>query len=214
MARDETTLTMAAKDPTPIERRVARHAASDGAVILAVDNVARWTISGNNTTVNLMRLALLAHDEWQRNIAADTSDAPHATKVIRNRPSTLRSQCWDDAGVAREHPLDPAMPSDCATLYPFKEDPRVAAGGRLSGDVLKCQLKAISTSDYAVTFSSAEWTRLRMIFPGGACDWSRPGVGQGPLKDTWLAFPKPGHAVRLDRGSGGDDDRSEDHHGR
>ena len=177
-------------------------------------NVARWTIPGDNTTVNLMRLALLAHDEWQRNIAADKSDAPYAVKVIRNRPSTLHSQCWDDAGVAREHPLDPDAQSECGTLYPFKGDPRVAAGGPRSGDVLKCQLKAVTPSDYAVTFAHAEWSRLHAIFPNGVCDWSKPGIQQRPLKDTWLAFPKPGHAVRLDRGFDDDDDRFGEHHHR
>jgi hypothetical protein len=179
-----------------------------------VGNLARWTIPGENRSVNLMRLALLAHDEWQRNIAADKSDAPYAKKVIRNRPATLRSQCWDDASVAREHPLDPDAQSECATLYPFKGDPRVAAGGPRAGDVLKCQLKAATPSDYAVTFAPAEWSRLRAIFPNGVCDWSKPGVQQRPLKDTWLAFPSPGHAVRLDRGFDNDDERFDDHHHR
>ena len=176
-----------------------------------VGNVARWTIPGENTSVNLMRLALLAHDEWQRNIAADKSDGSYAKKVIRNRPATLRSQCWDDTGVAHEHPLDPDAQSECGVLYPFKGDPRIAAGGPRSGDVLKCQLKAVTPSDYAVTFAPAEWSRLRTIFPNGVCDWSRPGVQQQPLKDTWLAFPKPGHAVRLDRGFDNDDERFDDH---
>jgi hypothetical protein len=71
-------------------------------------------------------------------------------------------------------------------------------------------LKAATPSGYAVTFTPAEWSRLHAIFPTGVCDWSKPGIEQRPLKDTWLAFPKPGHAVRLDRRS--DDDN--DHHRR
>ena len=39
--------------------------------------------------------------------------------------------------------------------------------------------------------------RLQAIFPAGVCDWSRRGVGQKELKDSWLAFPEPGKSVRL-----------------
>lgn len=45
----------------------------------------------------------------------------------------------------------------------------------------------------------------RTLLPLLVCDWSRPGVGQKKLKDTWLAFPKAGKAVRLGDGHGHDD---------
>jgi hypothetical protein len=63
----------------------------------------------------------------------------------------------------------------------------------------------VTLSDYRVTFTAAEEARLKAIFPQGVCDWSRPGVKQRPLKDSWLAFPNPGHAVRLDRGNNDDE---------
>jgi len=77
------------------------------------------------------------------------------------------------------------------------DDPRIVAGAPRTGDILKCRLKPVDAADYKVTFSAAEWARLGSIFPQGVCDWSRPGVGQKRLKDTWLAFPEPGKAVRL-----------------
>ena len=56
---------------------------------------------------------------------------------------------------------------------------------------MKCQLKPIEISDYAVTFTDAEMNRLQSIFPEGVCDWSRPGVGQTSTQ-TWLSFgPSP-----------------------
>jgi len=176
-------------------------------------NVARWTMPENGT-VNFMRMALLAHDEWQRNIAADSAPGSYAQRVIRNRPASLKNQCWDNAGVTHDHPFDTSDPGVCNTQFPVHDDPRIAAGGPRSGDILKCHLKAVSRYDYAVTFTDAEWRRLRMIFPNGVCDWSKRGVEQRPLKDTWLAFPKPGHAVRLDRGLDADDDRFDDHRDR
>ena len=31
-------------------------------------------------------------------------------------------------------------------------------------------------------------TRLKTMFPGGVCDWSKPGVEQQKLSGTWLKF--------------------------
>jgi hypothetical protein len=61
------------------------------------------------------------------------------------------------------------------------------AGGPLANNILKCQLKPVSASDYAVQFTAAELADLQSIFPGGVCDWSKPGVGQQPSV-TWSAF--------------------------
>ena len=168
------------------------------------DNVARWTMPQAGT-VNFMRMALLAHDEWQRNIAADTSHGSYARKVIRNKPASLKNQCWDAAGVTHDHPFNLDDPGVCNTLFPVHSDPRIAAGGPRAGDILKCQLKAVEISDYKVSFSRTEWARLKATFPQGVCDWSRRGVGQRPLKDTWLAYPEPGRSIRLDRSSEEDD---------
>ena len=169
------------------------------------DNVARWTMPQAGT-VNFMRMALLAHDEWQKNIAADTSGGSQLAKVIRNKPASLKSQCWDAAGVVRDHPFDLDDPGVCNTLFPVHRDPRIAAGGPRSGDILKCQLKPVQASDYKVVFSSAEFARLKAIFPQGVCDWSRRGVGQRELKDSWLAFPEPGKSVRLVKDDDNDGD--------
>lgn len=168
------------------------------------DNVVRWTMPRAGT-VNFMRMALLAHDEWQENIAADRSGAPYAAKVIRNKPATLRNTCWDEAGMTHDHPFDLEDPGVCNTLYPVHADPRIAAGGPRAGDILKCSLKPVNAADYSVAFTASELAHLRTIFPQGVCDWSKPGVKQRPLRDSWLSYPKPGHAVRLDRPKHDDD---------
>jgi hypothetical protein len=73
----------------------------------------------------------------------------------------------------------------------------LAAGPR-SGDILKCRLKPVKASDYNVAFTAAELARLKAIFPQGVCDWSKPGVEQKELKDSWLAYPSPGRSVPLE----------------
>ena len=57
------------------------------------------------------------------------------------------------------------------------------------------QLKPINPSDYAVSFTSAELTRLNAIFLNGVCDWSKPGVNQTGVV-PWASFgPAPENLV-------------------
>jgi len=71
---------------------------------------------------------------------------------------------------------------------------RIQAGGPVAGDVLKCQLKPVTTTNYTVTFTPAELVRLNMIFLQGVCDWTKPGIGQLLIADTWLRYFDPSGA--------------------
>jgi len=62
------------------------------------------------------------------------------------------------------------------------------AGEPISDDVLKCALKPIDPDDYAGRLTDAELQRLRVLFPEGVCDYSRPGVGQEHAVATWQRF--------------------------
>ena len=77
---------------------------------------------------------------------------------------------------------------NCTELYPAPGSPRYIAGAPMSADVIKCQLKAPNISEYKVTFTTDQWTRLNAIFKEGVCDWSKPGVEQQGLRGTWLKF--------------------------
>jgi len=60
-----------------------------------------------------------------------------------------------------------------------RASPRQVAGGPLTENILKCQLKPLNAIDYApIVFTSAQWTRLQAAFSDGVCDWNLPGVGQ------------------------------------
>jgi hypothetical protein len=60
-----------------------------------------------------------------------------------------------------------------------RASPRQVAGGALTENILKCQLKPLNPADYPPgTFSTGQVARLQATFPGGVCDWSKPGVGQ------------------------------------
>jgi len=89
---------------------------------------------------------------------------------------TGRATCLSALAVAR------------ARLPRCRAVPRQVAGGPLTENILKCQLKPLRASDYyPITFSATEWTELQQIFPGGVCDWSKPGVDQRPTI-PWLTY--------------------------
>src|SRR5207249_4073043 len=75
----------------------------------------------------------------------------------------------------------------CAATFPFFGDARIAAGGPLADDVMKCQLRPLDPRSYAVTFTAGQWARLRAAFPTGVCDWRRRGGDQRPSV-SWGKF--------------------------
>ena len=119
-------------------------------------------------------------DAWVAAIEADPSDDPARVEVARNRPVEAVDGCVDGGEVSRDM-------QSCIAANPYAADPRIAAGGPLTSDVLKCQLQAPDRSSYGVDFSDAQWDRLLAAFPDGVCDWSRRGVGSQP-SIPWLTF--------------------------
>lgn len=158
-----------------------------------------YIIQRHGRSTSLADENIAAMDEWLRNLALDTSAEPLTDKIVRAKPTSLVDACWDEAGnrIVEEQSYDTASLFDnragrCNELYPPHTGPRMVAGGPLTNDVLKCQLKPLNRADYAVQFTDAEWSRMERIFPGGVCDWSRPGVGQVPQIGTWLSHgPSP-----------------------
>ena len=65
----------------------------------------------------------------------------------------------------------------------------------MAADKLKCELKAVTASDYKVTLTTAELARLNAIFPQGVCDWSKPGVNQTPVVPYASFGPSPVNKV-------------------
>ena len=76
----------------------------------------------------------------------------------------------------------------CNGTWTSYGNPRLAAGVPYTLDIVKCQLKPLARADYAVSFSDEQWATLQTTFPNGVCDFSRPGVNQGPPKARWLTF--------------------------
>jgi hypothetical protein len=137
-------------------------------------------------------------DQWLANISGDTGSGTMLEKMVRARPADLQSDCFAANGerIVEQPVFNPRRLFDntegsCNSLFPPHAGLRLVAGGPLTNDILKCQLKPVDYDDYAVRFSDAEKSRLDAIFPQGVCDWSRPGVHQ-QVNQTWLSFgPSP-----------------------
>jgi hypothetical protein len=133
--------------------------------------------------------ALQQMDRWLVAIQADATHDPKPLKVARAKPAGLVDACWSpDHTMKVAEPQTYAGPGMCNTWYPSLPTPRLVAGAPLANDIVKCTLKPIDMSDYAVVFNQDEQARLHRIFPDGVCDWSQPGINQVPLGGTWLTW--------------------------
>jgi hypothetical protein len=119
-------------------------------------------------------------DTWLTRIEADTGDISLEEKVRRNKPATAVDACW----IAGVKVTDMQK---CRATFPYYADPRISAGGPIADDIIKCQLKPLHRSDYVVQFTDSQWERLLRAFPGGVCDYSKPGDGQQPSL-PWMSF--------------------------
>jgi hypothetical protein len=142
-----------------------------------------WTTGGPITgEPSVAAESFLLIDQWLAAIESDHSHAPLQLKVLRDKPAAAVDACW----IAGRKVTDRAQ---CDHAYPHYALPRIAAGAPLANDVLKCQLKPLRRSDYAVTFTDDEWQRLQAAFPTGVCDYTRPGVAQRPSL-PWLTYER------------------------
>lgn len=142
---------------------------------------------GPDSPLSIVSVAAVAElDKWMTAIVNDKSSKPLAEKVVANRPKDFVDACYtgEDAKITN---MD-----RCGQLFPIASDARIVAGAPWTEDILKCQLKPVAASDYKVTLSAAQMQRLQQVFTGGVCDYSKPGVGQGPLAGTWLTYPADG----------------------
>ncbi len=153
----------------------------------APGQAAQTAQSAQTGGVNLFELSLITMNKWLDDIVSDP--APLSTdKVVRHKPAEAVDACWDAEGnkIVEQASFDGK--GKCNTLYPVNSEPRMVAGAPLTNDIIKCQLKPINFADYKALFNDAQKTRMKAIFPAGVCDYSKPGVGQGPIKGTYQRY--------------------------
>lgn len=132
-----------------------------------------------SATMTMPREAFLTMDQWLTTLKADTSRASIEKKVRRAKPAEAFDYCLLSSDVTQTNKITDKAICDADPFLKPSSSPRQVAGGLLSEDVLKCQLKPLNSPDYApVVFTSPQLARLQATFPDGVCDWSEKGVGQ------------------------------------
>ncbi len=134
-------------------------------------------------------------DDWMVAYKSDTSPGTERARALRTKAAHGVDGCYDKstpaAFVADALPFTSKPASKCSELYPVYSNTRREAGGPLAANVLKCQLKPVDVGDYATSPTPAELARLKALFAGGVCDWSKPGGNQVPVV-TWASYgPSP-----------------------
>ena len=99
--------------------------------------------------------------------------------VIAAKPATAFDLCYLTGDTNFTDPVTDMALCDADPRLATHSSPRQVAGGSLQENILKCQLKPLDPADYApAVLDASQLARLNAVFPGGVCDWTKPGVGQ------------------------------------
>lgn len=145
----------------------------------------------------LARKSFLTMDAWLAGAEADTTTRTRAEKIVASRPGGLRDLCFATTGAtdAEIEDQDDLGLGTAACPVTYQGSPRQVAGGPLTEDIFKCQLKPLDLGDPAYAgLDMAQRARLQAVFPSGVCDWTRPGVGQ-QTSPGWVTFSDPSPAA-------------------
>jgi len=125
--------------------------------------------------------SFLMMDQWVAALKADTSDAAIEDKIAATRPPASFDFCYLTTDPTFSTKVTDFAVCDTDRFLKAHASPRQIAGGPITENILKCQLRPLDPADYApVVLTDAQLARLAAVFPTGVCDFSRPGVGQQP----------------------------------
>jgi hypothetical protein len=120
-----------------------------------------------------------AMDKWLTALHTDTSDKPFAQRVLDDKPQEAFDFCYLSIDTGFQFKMSNTALCDLDPGLATHSSPRQVAGGPVTEDILKCQLKPIDHADFP-GLDDAHFQSLSAVFPDGVCDWSKPGVGQQP----------------------------------
>ena len=164
-------------------RLVATNGRADNHVILRMLR-GSGAVAGAPAPVTTIRMM----DRWLTAIGDDRSSDSAAVKVARNRPADITDACFTEEAEKIVEPAAYTAQGRCNQMFPPYADPRIAAGGPLTGDVLKCELKSVDLGEYGQPFTQEQVSRLKRVFTRGVCDFGRSGVEQRRLGGTWKRY--------------------------
>ena len=135
-------------------------------------------------TSGIALMSFLQMDLW---LTALSTSAPKSAindmrtqaQVIAAKPATAFDFCYLTADTTFSNKVTDQSLCNADPKLAIHASPRQVAGGPRTENILKCQLKPIAVADYApAVLSAPQLARMQTVFPGGVCDWSKPGVAQ------------------------------------
>lgn len=153
----------------------------------------RFTRPGLAPSAALALEALNTMDAWLTALKADTGAAGLEQKVRAARPASSADFCYLSNDAPQATKVTDFAVCDADPFLKPTLSPRQVAGGPRAENILKCQLKPLLAGDYP-RLSGAQVARLQTVFPGGVCDWSKPGVGQQAAASPLTFKAGPGGA--------------------
>ena len=132
--------------------------------------------------LNLMSFQTM--DAWLSTLATNApkrfvNDERTQAQVVAAKPANAFDFCYLTSDTAFANKVTDFAVCDTDPRLVAHSSPHQVAGGPRTENILKCQLKPFNVADYTgVTFTAAQQGRLAATFPGGVCDWTKPGVGQ------------------------------------
>jgi hypothetical protein len=139
--------------------------------------------------------SFLTMDQWLANIEKDASARSREEKVVANKPASAVDFCFLPSDTTFATKITDFAVCDADPGLVSHASPRQVAGGPVAENILKCQLKPLDFADPAyggASFTSEQQDRLRAVFPGGVCDWTRPGVNQQAFAGPMTFVDGPG----------------------
>jgi hypothetical protein len=158
-------------------------------------NQVMWRFGrGGLTSPVLAPDAFTAMDTWLTSLKADTSTKTIEQKVRASKPASAYDFCVLSTDAAQTTRITDAAVCDADPFLKPSSSPRQVAGGPLAENIIKCQLRPINASEYGGRLDAGQLTRMAAVFPGGVCDWSKPGVGQQAAEGNLTFKAGPGGA--------------------
>ncbi|HMT05122.1 MAG TPA: DUF6351 family protein [Solirubrobacterales bacterium] len=149
-------------------------------------NQVMFRAMGSNNVQPMSAAATDILSDWLDAIASDSSTRPLAEKVIAKKPANAVDACWI-GGNRIDGEAAIGATNICQTTFPPHSLPVNRAGRPLDSITAKCTLKPVNPADYG-SLTPEQVTRLNQIFPGGVCDWSRPGPEETTVRGTNISF--------------------------
>lgn len=137
-------------------------------------------------------------DTWLSSLVSsapkDTLNTPRTqAQVVAAKPAAAVDFCYLSTDPGFTTRVTDAAACAADPVLKVYSSPHQVAGGPLTENILKCALKPLAFADYTgVTFTPAQQARLAAVFPGGVCDWSKPGIGQQAANAPYTFAAGPG----------------------